>query len=513
MSLIDTITNWFRSSPEPEPEPANEAFRGAPDELAVRRWEAAETTKLTRAQWRLVRDESINEALLRDLRTLRTRCAHEITTNPTIAGMVETHATDVVGPDGPTLQVVPARQNLTDKQRREFAVYAAEAEDILDVWAANPDFNEELSLAEMLRLWIRQLWCGGEFLAQKLTARGFSRSMDVSLRLHTIACDRIPIDDAYIVGGARSALLGIDRDKFGKRTTYYVSGLRDLDRWSQSHLVEKVPADMMLHGFVCLEPGQMRGVPWLASALPTIGDMRQLDRYVIEAAKTAASHAMVYYTTHKDVKPEVISGPMDDELRAGRMFKLPNGYEGMQIDGKHPGPQYVAYRVERQGEYGAVAQMPGSVVRQDSSRHNYASARIDRQAYQRGNDTTRNMIERQIGPSELEVLREAELSGAIRPRPFRVRVAHQWAELAHVDPKKEGDATASRLKTGETSLVEEWQKRGKRSAAMIDNLRRSREALEAAGFVATDGAIEHDPPTEDEVQELIDTMGAQTDEG
>jgi len=70
------------------------------------RWsDSTETTRLTSAQWVNATDTLINTDLESSLDTLRTRATYEASCNAYIDGMIGTHQTSILGPNGPTLDV------------------------------------------------------------------------------------------------------------------------------------------------------------------------------------------------------------------------------------------------------------------------------------------------------------------------------------------------------------------------------------------------------------------------
>src|SRR5512133_150676 len=81
---------------------AEEAQKG----WALRRWESARTNRLNAGQWQGAYDESINADLGYDLPTLRARCHWELQNNIAVKGVVETYVTDLVGEDGPSLDII-----------------------------------------------------------------------------------------------------------------------------------------------------------------------------------------------------------------------------------------------------------------------------------------------------------------------------------------------------------------------------------------------------------------------
>lgn len=123
-----------------------------------RGWEAAETHRLNQEHWARATDQPINYDLSSQLQIVRMRCAYEAANNPMIDGVIFTHATDVAGEDGPSLQVLSDDETFNDAAERTWREF----------WEA-PDYNGVLSGVEFLQLWLRDLWINGEYLAQIAT--------------------------------------------------------------------------------------------------------------------------------------------------------------------------------------------------------------------------------------------------------------------------------------------------------------------------------------------------------
>ncbi len=69
----------------------------------ARNWEAAETTEENSHQWWNATGQDINQVMVDHYERICNRSQLEARRNPTVEGVIKTHATDVVGDEGPGL--------------------------------------------------------------------------------------------------------------------------------------------------------------------------------------------------------------------------------------------------------------------------------------------------------------------------------------------------------------------------------------------------------------------------
>jgi lambda family phage portal protein len=392
----------------------------------IRRWEAARTDRLNKAHWQDVRldMQTINADLVTDLPTLRARCTHEVQQNPMIEGCLDTHATDIVGPNGPTLQV----QSSSDDYNRS-------REQIWKEFFKKPDYAEMMDGPAMLRLWVYMLWKCGEYTLQLVTdhaARG-----PVSLRclnLHPSRLDTPPdmAHDPLVV-------MGVKRTHFGRPLSYFVSDPLMFGAFTlQAVKYHEVSRANFIHQFRVVEPGQARGFPWLASSLSTAGDLRDYDSQVMDAARAAADKETLLYADHPNAP--YFDANETTSVQRRQLTTIPPGWKPWSGQASQPSAQYVDFRKERQREIGRPVSMPLMKVRMGSEDHNFSAARFDGKVYAISLSVLQAWIAAgALDPLEDQVAREAELAGAIRPRPKRGVVANNWLWPVppNVDPEKE----------------------------------------------------------------------------
>lgn len=479
------MLNWLKSkfvrrpieSAEDWGTPENRSVpRGSQGPSQVRRWDGATTHDFNAEQWANVTGNTVNDDLVSYLPTLIDRCTYEISTNDTLAGMVSTHACDIVGPGGPSWQVYPRRSIVNEPVREAFKTYISEAEDVLQEWFENCDFNGELSGAEILHLAVQQQWSTGNAFQQIVNSRSDSQN-PVKIALHSIHAERILKNPSFLMGKDRYCL-GIQRDEYGKRIHYSAMPPNELGSFAFARDQKSIPASQIIHHMRTEEPGQIAGVPWLAAGLETIGDIRQFDKSTMKAAQLAASLAIVFEDMF-DNSP-VVKGAGSSPIKWGlsQIMQAPKGKKAHQIDPKHPSQNYTEFRNERWRDVARSVNMPLMIARLDSKDHSYASARMDRQLYWRSLEREQFAIEKRLMPVLMSVLREAELRRIIQPRPVSVKVGGLFQVPPHVDPSKEANARATDLATMSKSLIDIWAEQGIRPAEAVDKLRRTLDALD-----------------------------------
>lgn len=439
-----------------------------------RRWEAAEDTRLNKAHWSNANGNTINDDLRQHRQTLLRRTAYEIANNPLIVGMVETHKVDLIGAHGPTLQVVTGDDDPNDR-------YAQQAEQIWRDWAEMPDINGQLSLADMLRQWVHMLWHTGDYLAQMVTDP--AAPGPVRMRLHSLHPRRLATPPGKFRQSDRIDQ-GIEFTKTGKPRFYWIDDSFDSMGVVRLNDFRRMRASNVIHQYRIDEPGQRRGVPWLASGLQTIADLRDFDAQVLDAARQAADNGVILSATGDQVEPIMVNESVEFERR--RIVTAPPGWTPHQMKPEQPATGYVEYRKERHRDLGRPANMPALITRLDSSDHNFSSARFDGQMYARANGEKQGWISRNaLNRTFMTVIREAELAGAIttqRPRSLELHWIWPPPLYRAGDPQKEAKAAEVRLANRLSSLQDELAESGKTLESHLQQLKREADKARELGI-------------------------------
>jgi len=466
------------------PAPAEAATPTAPWRL--RRWDAADTHRLNEAHWQHAHGQPINADLASDLKTLRARCSYEAANNPIVEGVIFSHGVDLVGSQGPTLQVVSDSDQYNDA-----------LEQLYTDWAQMPDINGRLSMADLLNQSVKLWWTKGEHVWQKVTAD--VGDDEISLRLLSIDPDRL--DTPPGMHGDPLVALGVRRTKQGRPTNYYIAQPEFFGPYTFfATKFDELPSDDVIHQYEELEPGQVRGFPWLASALQTVADLRDYDQQVLDAARNAAAQGVVWYAEHPDASYLEVNE--STPFQRGMNQTGPPGWKPMMIDPSQPGAHYVEFRTERLRELGRARSMPLMKILLGSEDHSFASARMDNQNYGRSLQMLAGWTERSsLNPLVNALAREGSLirrNGRylLPPRPARVTLKWNWPKQPHVDPVKEANAQDTKLKNGTISLYEAIEDDGRDVDAVIAGRKRANQQLLAAGLPAVTTDVPPAPPAQ-----------------
>jgi lambda family phage portal protein len=473
------ILNWFKRN----------LRRDDAAPISLRRWSAARTDRLNEDAWNHANGRHINLDLADFGETVRARCELEVSRNTDVEGVIHTHATDVIGESGPILQVKTAA-----------SAYESALEELWRNWWSKPDINGVLAGVDMLEQWWRSLWTTGEYLAQIVTDQ--QGDGPVKARLHSLSARRLATSPAR--AGDADVVLGVRRTKTGQPISYSIDVSGD-DALTPDY--KEISAKDIVHVFRVLEAGQVRGVPWLATGLQEISDLREFDDQVMDAARQAADNAVLLKTNHPDSNYVAVNESVDIERRT--ISTCPPGWEPFQLTPQQPSAQYLDFHDEKLRAIGRPIGMPLMLIKLDSRKHNYSSARFDGQLYWRGNRRLQRWIERTTLNRLVDLVsREAELAKSLPPRPADVRYQWNWPAPPHVDPSKEAVGAEKRLTSWTSTYRDECADRGLDWKDIFDQQAAEQEYREQLGLppvgvkaAAVPPAPEEDVPDDEKDEE------------
>lgn len=432
-----------------------------------RRWESAKTTRLNQGHWANVNGQPINADLAGWLNNARHRSEYEVANNALVEGMIQTYQLCVVGSDGPRLSILSADRD-----------YAMQRGRVWEEWCQSCGTNQQLSIVEILDLWIRSCFATGEFFNQLVNVPDVETP--VKLRLLPIHTHRLMTPPEML--GDPEVALGVRRDLTYRRPTkYYISQpyvFGAFEVYTGQFL--EVPYRDAIHGFRMVEEDQVRGVPWLASCLDAIGELRDFKTETLDAARAAADMAVLLKTQHIDAP--YIQTNEETTIQRRTIRNLPPGWDAQQVSPAHPGPQYDTFYESLAREIGGPICMPLMMLLLDSSSHNYSSARFDGQIFWRGVAKTQGWLGRMLLRVESLIALEAELAGELPAPPDDVRRRLNWPNAPHVDPTKESTADDMQLANGSLTYTEMCARKGRTRDEVIAERQADKEALEKAGL-------------------------------
>jgi lambda family phage portal protein len=427
------------------------------------KYDAAQTTPENARHWSMADNLSADGSMTPEIRrTLRNRSRYEVNNNAYARGMVLTLADVCIG-TGPRLQMLSEDKEFNSIVETEFAA-----------WAETVRLAEKLKTLRMAKI------ADGEAFCAILRNPRLKHPVEIDIRL--IEADRVTTPFSTVW----DEVDGIEYDNFGNPIQYNVSTTHPGDSSAWYGKFESIPAEFMIHWYRVDRPGQSRGLPEIMAALPLFAQLRRYTLAVLAAAETAADFAAVLYTDAPaggDAQP---LEPLDLVTLEKRMATvIPDGWKLAQIRAEQPTTTYSEFKREILGEIGRCLQMPVNILLGDSSKHNYASGRLDHQSFYKSIKVEQHSCEQIVLRPIFEAwLREALRKKVIRPeaggwrkrgqtRPFDTVCSQDyslqspassltwyWDGLEHVDPMKEAKAAVARVDGNITNLAIECAKNG-----------------------------------------------------
>ncbi|MBP7747012.1 MAG: phage portal protein [Phycisphaerae bacterium] len=426
------------------------------------KYDAAQTTPDNRKHWASADHLSPNVAASPNVRRiLRSRARYEVANNSYAKGIVLTLANYVVG-TGPRLQMLTDDPDANRIVEKEFTRWA-----------------KAVGLAHKLRA-MRVGQCeSGECFGLLTSNPGVGRasppaSVPVTLDLRLIEADQVasPPREQRVRGldALANIVDGIAFDEFGNAVAYTVLRRHPGDSsafHSSGPEFDVLPAESVIHLFRPERPGQSRGIPEITPALPLFAQLRRYTLAVIAAAESAANIAVLMKTSAPPGGEAAEVEPMTEmEFAPNMAVFTPEGWEPSQIKAEQPATTYDMFKREILNEIARCLNMPFNIAAGNSSGYNYASGRLDHQAFFKAIRIDQVYLSDMVLDRVLTAwLNEAVLIEGYLPQSLRTRDAefpHQWFwdGFEHVDPAKEASAQATRLASSTTTLAAEYAKQG-----------------------------------------------------
>ena len=376
---------------------------------------------------------------------LREFARKEVANNSYAKGLTQIVASDMIG-RGPRLQL------------EEDLGYNERVEQAFNDWANEIKLSDKLQTGKIAKMVDGEAF--GVFFRDK-------RLPTVAkLNLRFIECDHIATPYG-VNDDVQDEVDGIELDEYGEPRYYYILKEHPGDRFKSTQIeYSKVRAESIVHWFRQDRPEQHRGVSEFAPALPLFFMLRRYTLATVEAAEACANFPLVLYTDSPAIqavrgnKRPFASFP----LARGKMTTLPEGWELGQVRAEQPVTNYPDFKRELLAEVARCFSVPVNVISGDSSKHNYASGRLDFQTYHKALDVERKRCETQVLNRIFERWFEETYIRGLAPKRWLVdhvpKISWFWDGFPHVDPIKEANAQATRLRNFTTTFAEECAKQG-----------------------------------------------------
>lgn len=275
----------------------------------------------------------INAHLKRWLPALQARCREQGMNNPHANKFFKLATGNIIGPNGIILQSrVVNRDGTADK----FASQAVEA--AWKEWCheENCSMSGTLDFIGIQNNFIHGLAEDGEAIWMKVQGKAAG---DWRFALHRIDPGLLDIALNEPERNGIRIVMGVEMNRWNRPIAYHLKKGDDdtydgTNPWSTRH--QRVPAELIYHGFLRERPNQVRGVPWLA---PPLLRMKILDAYVESALHNARHGANKFgFITTKDGEglPETISPLTGEQVMDASIGSWFNLAEGQAVEGWKP---------------------------------------------------------------------------------------------------------------------------------------------------------------------------------
>ncbi len=436
---------------------------GRPVSAASADYEAASTSRRFLV-WGLSQSGP-NTLLIRSLDSLRARSRDLVRNDPVINGAVDLLVSNIVGTG------ITPRWNIDDPS------FKSRLQMTWDDWVYEADADNVLDFYGLQALVTRSVIEAGEAFV-RIRPRPESWGLTVPLQLQVIEPDHIDSNFTMVPYTSTTRVIaGIEFNRVGQRVAYHV--FREHPGEGYGGRVERVrvPASQMLHVYRPLRPGQIRGVPWLASTITTIRELNQYDDAELVRKKTAAMFGGFLKKPVEETEdmPSVLGGSVETpsgetviSMEPGTFPELPPGYEVTFSDPADVGGNYEAFVSRHDRRIARGLGMSYEKLTGDLSRVNYSSIRAMHLEFQRQcKQFIRHVLIRQLcHPVIKEWIRQAALSGVIPAGTVNgFERKNTWVRWTHdgwpwVDPLKDLKAAIGAIRAGLSSRTKEIAERG-----------------------------------------------------
>lgn len=251
-------------------------------------FEGAQQTAITHS-WTTT-PQPINDVLRKNLKTLRARSREQQFNNDYARRFIGMVKSNVVGDKGIVLQAKSKSKN------GELDVLANQAiEAAWKDWSKpeNCDVKGRCSREELERLFISTVAGDGECIVRLIYGKSVSK---YGIALQFIDPELLDVELNEDVRGSNNKIkLGIEVNQYDKPIAYYFKQPSGEYYYNSKHYT-RVPAKDIIHGFITEYVDQMRGIPWMSTALLRLNMLGGFENAALVNARVGASK-MGFFTS------------------------------------------------------------------------------------------------------------------------------------------------------------------------------------------------------------------------
>lgn len=455
MGFFDNLIRAF----SPEAALKRKAAEHALNELEqIRNYDAAKRGRRTK-NWYTV-DSGPNQATVSSLSTLRARSRDLVRNNPWARKAIEVLKTNVVG--------TGIRPNF-DTQNKRFVQSWKE-------WAETTecDFDGRLDFYGLQGLVMRNVADAGECLVRKrVDANG-----KYPIKLQVLEADFLDINkDGTITENGNLIVGGVEFDDNGRRVAYWLyTSHPSENRWANFDVISKrIPADEVLHVFRQERPGQVRGVPFGASALLRLRDLDEYEDAQLVRQKIAACFS-AFVTSTGEASFSSNNNPQYERLEPGTIQYLERG-EGISFAAPPGAEGYGEYTKKVLQSIAAGFGITYEAMTGDLTNVNFSSGRMGWLEFQRNVQDLQfaMMIPQMCIPAFAWFMDSAKLGGQIAGTMRSPGIDWTPARREMIDPLKETQAIKEAIMIGIQPWQEAVREQGYSPEAVLEMLKQDQD--------------------------------------
>jgi len=425
-----------------------------------------------------VQKATSNQTLGYNLPTLVNQCRHLERNCPSARSIVEGLVADIVGTG---IDVAPDTGSIP----RDDKIRAAWLE-----WAECAGVGGE-SLWELQAQALREITVAGSFLWRLVILPERVAEGHIPLAILPLEVEWLSAIEVAPCSPGSVFVNGVEMDKVGRPIAYHLADPNNVSNVGHVAQGERVLAKNIVHGFERRRPFQSQGEPILAPLIERLQQEEDLVRIELQSARIAANFAIAIQSEyHEDSIEDTAVEPQSVvDISPGTVTRLFPGEEAQVIQSSRPNQLIEAFRKMLRGDIAAAARCARKWLDRDYSSATFMNTRMEQLDSKRMHKPTQNWLGRHIATRPyLEALPWILLKMG-QPMPseatMRKKVsAHKiMPDLPeYVDPLKDGEAAIQNIGGNLSTLEEECSSRGKDWQKIIEQRKKEKEALKAAGL-------------------------------
>lgn len=403
-----------------------------------------------------------NSIIFKDGDILRARSRDAARKNPWASKAIAEWVSNAIGTG------ITAQSRHPDKGTR------GQIDQLFARWCDECDSTNQLDFYGLQALTCRSTIEGGESLVRR-RGRLPQDGLSVPLQYQILEAEHLPPWGWSTTGAQTGNIIrgGIEFDQIGRRVAYhlYKQHPGDAAIWvGQGLETSRVPADQVFHIYEMLRPGQVRGVPRLATALVKLYDLDQYDDAELQRKKNAAMFVGFYTQPQPEdqafqASTAVIpsgseqAGVAYSDLEPGTMQALRPGEEVRFSEPPDVGGMFMEFERQFLRAIAAAIGVTYELMTGDLTGVNYSSIRAGLLAFRRACEQFQFhvMVFQMCRPTWRDWIKTAIISGALGsqhqlafakdPTPY---YAVEWhtPRWEWVDPLKDSLAERNAIRSG-----------------------------------------------------------------